>query len=154
VNYLTPGQEIGALENAANPQNWFHNSMHPNERGHRLLAEAAARWFERERPGPIAPSPESPAPPTVTVDDLSDVTCDDATGGLDYCEYEGWTWVAAQSLASIRRHLVLVLVAFTGIWLIVVRILLLWRRQDDERPDQVSQLRVPLSNEQSPLNAM
>lgn len=132
INYLAAGQEGGVFEDQLNPTNWLHNSMHPNDDGHALVAAAAADWFIREAPVAMpAPAPGGTGTP-LTIEGLigrtDDYCSDDPTvDEPSECNHKGYTWAAAQALESVRRHTVLALVGFVGIWLVVLRFLLLWR---------------------------
>ncbi|HEX9683532.1 MAG TPA: SGNH/GDSL hydrolase family protein [Acidimicrobiales bacterium] len=46
VNFLARNGVEGVFEQEINPRNWFHNSMHPNERGHETMAEVVETWLE------------------------------------------------------------------------------------------------------------
>ncbi len=48
VNFLAANGVNGLLEQQANPRNWLHNSMHPNESGHAAMAAVLRRWLEEE----------------------------------------------------------------------------------------------------------
>lgn len=47
VNFLDMNSVVGTLEQASNPLNWFHNSLHPNEHGHDLMRESLVQWLDR-----------------------------------------------------------------------------------------------------------
>src|SRR5262245_66583348 len=44
INGVSLNPQEGELSQIANPTNWLHNSMHPNEYGHRVIAAALAKW--------------------------------------------------------------------------------------------------------------
>lgn len=47
VNWLALGPTDGLPDQIVNPTTWVHNNMHPNERGHRLIAAALSSWLQR-----------------------------------------------------------------------------------------------------------
>ncbi len=49
LNFADFNPKGGSLWAAANPKNWMHNFVHPNEGGHQVLRAAALRWFAGER---------------------------------------------------------------------------------------------------------
>jgi hypothetical protein len=45
VNFIALNSIQGSLDQSIMPINWVHNSLHPNARGHKLMAAAIAEWW-------------------------------------------------------------------------------------------------------------
>jgi lysophospholipase L1-like esterase len=45
VNFIALNSIQGSLDQSILPVNWVHNSLHPNARGHKLMAQAIAQWW-------------------------------------------------------------------------------------------------------------
>ena len=45
VNFLAISDTEGLIDQLANPMGWLHNSLHPNERGHREMTKVLASWM-------------------------------------------------------------------------------------------------------------
>lgn len=45
VNYVGVNPIAGAVRDSANPRNWLHNSFHPNEVGHAIIAGLVRDWI-------------------------------------------------------------------------------------------------------------
>ncbi len=48
VNFLAANPVGGTVDDQVNPLNWTHNSMHPNARGHEVLANTIAAWLHKD----------------------------------------------------------------------------------------------------------
>lgn len=96
VNALTRVSVSGELEQQINPANWFHNSLHPNARGHASLAKTARAWLVDHRflpPGlPLAAAPQAVAPGA----DQSRADLQAAVGYPDPGRVDPLTWALAQ----------------------------------------------------------
>ncbi len=134
VNYVTLSQEAGALEEQTDVRNWLHNSMHPNPTGHELVADALATRLASSPEEVATTSTSTSADPHVVPDAVTLLgaevaVCTDGPDQPELCRVEGTEWVAAQFLASVRRHLAITLLAFSGISLATLGALLFWRRR-------------------------
>lgn len=123
VNFVAANGVDGLFEQQADPRNWFHNSMHPNERGHGRMTAVAREWIAAN---PDLPSradtatPPSVAPPTdvgdecVDADDLDDCAAMWTAGELArYLTFPGVLWVAL----------------VIGAWLVALAFIRWWRRE-------------------------
>jgi lysophospholipase L1-like esterase len=122
VNWLDLNPVGGSLAQTANPRNWLHNSLHPNEIGHATIAVALARWLEGVEPP--RPSPPTGPVPYVTADLPSE--CREPARGVDVdaCE-RAWMFRYA-SAALVGPSLVLL--ALVGCyWLVAVEVIGWWR---------------------------
>lgn len=66
VNFIDLNPVDGTIQQSLDPTNWFHNSLHPNARGHKRLAEVVSPQL------PLGPNP-APSPrdhPIVTLSEL------------------------------------------------------------------------------------
>ena len=61
LNFITLSPVPGSIEDTLAPVNWIHNSVHPNEIGHALLADAVREWLVVNDPR-VAPAPADPGP--------------------------------------------------------------------------------------------
>jgi lysophospholipase L1-like esterase len=60
VNFLAANPVNGVLLQQVSPANWFHNSLHPNARGHQVLCETLAEWIVTHQGVPaVAPAGQS-----------------------------------------------------------------------------------------------
>ncbi|HZN14679.1 MAG TPA: GDSL-type esterase/lipase family protein [Acidimicrobiales bacterium] len=50
VNFLAANPVVGLLGQQVSPTNWFHNSLHPNERGHAALFDSLRLWIQTSFP--------------------------------------------------------------------------------------------------------
>jgi lysophospholipase L1-like esterase len=57
LNFFDLHPKDGSLWAAINPKNWTHNFIHPNQRGHQVMAEAALRWLTTAPPDSETPDP-------------------------------------------------------------------------------------------------
>jgi lysophospholipase L1-like esterase len=115
-----------------NPQRWYHNSLHPNERGHAAMLVAFKNWLARN-PNPALPGPsltETQAGDNLTrLNTPTEATTAPAIkcniykdGKTESCENAGYRWATsevAKSLASGWWALIYLAVA-VGAWLIAV----------------------------------
>jgi lysophospholipase L1-like esterase len=46
VNFFDANGVNGTLEQTVSPINWFHNSLHPNARGHEMMRAALLEWLD------------------------------------------------------------------------------------------------------------
>ncbi len=130
LNFVSLHPQGGTVGDLLLPTNWTHNSLHPNEAGHRLMLEAAERWFEdhpvsKLRPAPV---PGEADPPVVLPDALGGGP---ATTPEEIAEVEairagaaivpsGWLVERAQDLAQ-RLALPIVLLLM-GSWMVLINV--------------------------------
>lgn len=140
ANLFAANSVTGTIEQSVNPTNWFHNSLHPNAFGHRLLRTAVLDWiaahpdFRTTPPG----APEMPAPtPGEMADEIEesgDAAAREGAGtrcrgdrgvALQDCT-EGW---ARQQLAlgAVPGGIALG-VTSAGAWLLSLAAIHWWRR--------------------------
>ena len=92
LNFIGLRSVGGIAEERFNPKNWYHNSLHPNERGHAAMLRTFEAWRAENRnladeapkhsdnPAPTGESPAAPYPQCDLVEDEQSTTtsCDDA----------------------------------------------------------------------------
>jgi GDSL-like Lipase/Acylhydrolase family len=127
VNFLASNSVDGLLEQEVNPSHWFHNSMHPNPTGHRLMARTVGTWM-RDNPDPSARTTVAPTP-----------ELDQSAGFGDECvgDPELEECAAAWSREQQGRFLlfpgsVVAVLAF-GSWLLSLPLIRWWRRTAEPR---------------------
>jgi hypothetical protein len=99
VNYIGVNPIAGAVRDRANPRNWLHNSFHPNEAGHAIIAAQVRDWIN-EHPDRESWTFEVPAEPYRPRPDLErvmrleagEVAEVEAATGNDGCPVSGGEW--------------------------------------------------------------
>ena len=101
INYVGLRSVGGILEQRLNPQNWYHNSLHPNERGHAAMFQVFQNWLEehpRAAPGQIIRTsviaPKDGGEPQAKPP-LCDLFTDDQSNTVN-CRDQGTTWAKGQ----------------------------------------------------------
>ncbi len=88
VNFIDLNPVDGTIPQTIDPTNWFHNSLHPNPRGHERLAEVVSAQL------PLGPNP-LPSPGDHTIVTLSELMADQPIASCDLgaeCQDpEAWT---------------------------------------------------------------
>lgn len=142
VNFLAMSSVGGLAEQTFNPQNWFRNSLHPNERGHRAMAETLERWFA-ERPDLVAPSdpPPSDEQDTERIRSIESIMGDPAfrhcgsDPTIPHCGAATLDWTRAQVVALGRRGVGPLLLTIAGLWIVWLWLIWWWRgRRATPRP--------------------
>ena len=133
VNFLAANSVRGTLEQSINPTNWFHNSLHPNERGHEVMRTVIAQWLD-DHPNlttnaPPTSVPAAPAPAG------AGTACDGNVGkDLERCTDR---WSRQQDGRFLLTKGLLLLVIGFGAWLLALVLIQLWRAvYPDEGPEQ------------------
>jgi len=134
VNFLAANPVAGLLQQQVSPTNWFHNSLHPNRRGHAVIAELLATWMHDhlgagEQPV-AAPAPDIPiaAPPRVT--DIMGARfrdCSQVTNGPVSCRSNTDLWVTAQIARAIWYGSVPAVAIVLGAWIASLRVIAIRR---------------------------
>jgi hypothetical protein len=124
VNFLALKSVNGLVDQAVNPANWWHNSLHPNERGHVVMAQTLEDWLlahpeAAPKPYPESdPDPFSIAPLTTIMDDPELQFCGQQGAQPDYCDRTGSSWVVTQVALLLRGVSLPALLLALGCWLI------------------------------------
>lgn len=136
LNILSLQSVPGDANDRFNPRHWYHNSLHPNERGHVALAAAFGSWLA-DHPSLTANLAAHPRGRAVALaetdpvlqEPIAETACDlyEATDAKPTCESAGFRWVSAQVSHALLEGpglpwgLVYLLVAL-GAWLLAVTV--------------------------------
>lgn len=140
INFIGLRSVGGIAEQRFNPANWYHNSLHPNERGHAAALQVFEQW-RAEHPDPARDAPATtaagatsteggtPQPPCDLVKDSQStaVRCVDAGAAWARGQLSDmflWNWWGLQ-----------VAVATLAAWLLAVALFGYWKPWWRERPD-------------------
>ncbi|MFN0026725.1 MAG: SGNH/GDSL hydrolase family protein [Acidimicrobiales bacterium] len=109
------------------PSNWTHNSFHPTETGHRLMANKLEQWLNAEIPTLTGTAPG----PTVTaakpaIDEVVDSGAgagdvpitSECPGGPEVCEDKVGRWMAATIADAFKGAFIPAAVLFAAGWVI------------------------------------
>jgi len=149
VNFFGLNAVDGLIEESVNPLNWFHNSLHPNARGHRVMSETLVRWLERHpdlKPQPdTAPDNGPPGTPTIEkiMGDPNFPYCGRPHSGLAHCEDSTGEWTLAQIVTFLQRGTAPLLMVVAGAWVLWLLYILWWRRSVHPSLERASTRRLP-----------
>jgi lysophospholipase L1-like esterase len=133
VNFLAANPVEGLMRDRIDPRNWFHNSLHPNARGHRAMAAVLADWIEAH--------PDLPATPPSAGDTSAASAADTRAGGdageggdagpgeLADASESTDRWALDQTLRLVRLAAAPTLLIAFGAWLLWVEIFRRGRRR-------------------------
>ena len=137
INFFGLNPVDGMVDQRVNPQNWIHNSLHPNQRGHEVMGDTLQAWLEA---GPPAngrkPTPGAPAPGERPADVRS---LDSVMGDRQVPQYEGpdaapedldeqvGPWMTAQAANLLRRSSIPLLLLVAGAWIMWLALIARWR---------------------------
>ena len=132
VNGVSLNPQQGELSQIANPTNWLHDSMHPNEYGHRVIEAALAKWLaapstrqalgaikQYHDPGPppaVGPPPACTSCPSYCTADLENTSA---------CESR-WARAQVGGVAS-SVSMLLLLLWLAASWLLACVVIGRWR---------------------------
>jgi lysophospholipase L1-like esterase len=135
VNFFGTNPVEGRLDENVNPRNWFHNSLHPNQRGHQAMGRTLTQWLA-QRPGVTAnrrdPRPsEEDGPPTIaSVEQIMNSSdfrhCGSSGSKPRYCGTVN-DWVVGQVAELLWRSLLPLGLVITGAWLLWLQLIRGWR---------------------------
>jgi len=146
LNFIGLRSVGGIAEERFNPKNWYHNSLHPNERGHAAMLRTFEAWRaeHRELADEAPKSADSPAPagkPSAETEPPCDLV-KDAQSTTTSCDHEATTWVKQQ----VRRTLlppgwwiVQIAAAAVAAWLLGVAIYGWWKPWWPPRPPEYAE---------------
>jgi hypothetical protein len=149
INFIGLRSVSGIAEQRFNPKNWYHNSLHPNERGHAAMLQVFEQW-RAVNPDPATDDPSTPAladggnPDTAgaatgaqtRTNPPCDLVEDDQSSTVQ-CEAAGTAWARGQLSDTILRHGwgVQIIVAALGAWLLGVALYGWWKPWWPPRPE-------------------
>ena len=153
LNFIGLRSVGGLSEQRFSPGSWYHNSLHPNERGHSALHEAFQRWLNRPRdpadgqevefgesgvvglaglatrtPNPFTAPADRPKPVGEVYTEDADECSSWAPGDDHECVKRSSTWAAQQTAQYVAwRAVPTAAGAAAGAWLVAVAAMG-WRR--------------------------
>ena len=134
VNFIGLNAVSGLPEQSLSPFNWFHNSLHPNERGHAAMADALEAWLN-EHPN-LAPRPEPSrdiGPPHIaSIEELMGNPgfphCGSPNSRLAHCTGSSTDWLLAQVATVLGRSVPALFLIVAGSWTLWLLVIWWWRR--------------------------
>jgi lysophospholipase L1-like esterase len=140
VNFFAANSVQGTLEQTISPINWFHNSLHPNVRGHELMRAALLQWLdtnpdlEVSAASSASTDTDGAVPPSTTGG--GDTTIGECQG-LAGAELESCTgtWRVQHIGSFLLTTGLLALLVATGAWLLALPIIRISREIFPPRPD-------------------
>jgi lysophospholipase L1-like esterase len=140
VNFLAMHAVSGLVEQSFNPQNWMHNSLHPNERGHQAMADVLQAWLT-SRPYPTVPADPPPnaeqhSEPIESIESLMhdpEFRHCGTDPSIPHCDLETLKWAQAQVIMLARRGIGALLLTIGGLWAIWIWLIWCWRNRRTER---------------------
>lgn len=112
LNFIAIHPQGGSVADLLQPTNWTHNSLHPNEAGHRLMRAAAERWFEDHPVDTLTP----PQALVLTEADLASTTTPKP-------QIVPSSWLAERAQDVARRLALPIALALAGAWLVLIVLL-------------------------------
>jgi GDSL-like Lipase/Acylhydrolase family len=139
VNFFAANPVSGLLEEAISPQNWFHNSLHPNPRGHPRLEEAIAEWVGTHQPlapraAPAEPEPYPVARVEAVMGDDAYAHCASPVRTSRHCRFDAEgvlntsRWTQSHGVDLLRRVVFPLLATLVGGFLLWIALIAFWRR--------------------------
>jgi lysophospholipase L1-like esterase len=130
VNFIGLRSVAGIAEQRFNPQNWYHNSLHPNARGHAAMLEVFEEWMAQNpklgttKPVPVEAKTSSDAN-EAPLCDLNPVK----KSGTPGCRDLGTKWALGQVSDKLLKDLWLIqfALAAVGAWLLGVAFYAWWK---------------------------
>ena len=122
VNSLAANPVEGVVRDQVNPLHWFHNSLHPNERGHAAMAEVLGRWIHDHPELPATPPSDSEVGAPASASDSPPAELRAATQDAD-------DWAVDQTVGLLWRLGIPVLLVATGAWALWIHVFWTLRRR-------------------------
>ncbi len=129
VNFIAISDTEGLIDQLANPFGWLHNSLHPNERGHRQMTPVLAGWME-SHPAPQGLSDEagSEVYDVATLQNImgtsfSGQTCGQPGFETERCALSDLDWTVTEVSRFLRGILAPAFVMVLGAWLVALALL-------------------------------
>lgn len=152
INFIGLRSVSGIAEQRFNPKNWYHNSLHPNERGHGAMLQVFEQW-RADNPNPATDDPNTTAPAdggdpdtaggasggqarTNPPCDLSVDLLEDDQSTTVQCHAAGKAWAKGKLRDTILRRGwgVQIIVAALAAWLLGVALYGWWKPWWPPRP--------------------
>jgi uncharacterized membrane protein HdeD (DUF308 family) len=150
VNFLGANPVEGHLDENVNPRNWFHNSLHPNARGHLVMRDALSQWLD-QRPDLTANrrdpggAQENGPPGTPSLEQMMGDPafrhCDSQRFRPAHCGGGVRHWLAGQAADLIWRSIGPLALIIAGSWVLWLQGIRAWRRRRAPRPGELRGVR-------------
>ena len=129
VNFVALSDTEGLIDQLANPMNWIHNSLHPNERGHDQMTQVLASWMEARRQ--VDALPDDPGSdlyqvrtlPQIMGNDFDADYCGKDGAQVDGCDLSSTGWALAETARFLLGILLPGALLLLGAWLIALAML-------------------------------
>jgi hypothetical protein len=139
VNFFAANPVSGLFEDVVSPQNWLHNSLHPNPRGHPKLEEAVAEWVHGHQPlapraAPLPLEPYAAARLEAVMGDDAYVHCASPVRRSRHCRFDAQgvldtsRWTRSQGVDLLRGVVGPLLATLVGGFLLWMAVIGFWRR--------------------------
>lgn len=115
MNFIGLHPTSGDLGDVINPRNWLHNSLHPNEVGHRAMADTVETWLAEPQPGVMDRLEEAPQPIALPCP-IGEGDDEDLP---EPCRQTTAEWQVTQVIDMLRRDLFPMALMAAGFWLLV-----------------------------------
>jgi lysophospholipase L1-like esterase len=154
INFIRLRSVGGIAEQRFNPKNWYHNSLHPNERGHAAMLQVFEQW-RADNPDPPRDGPSTTAPAdggdphsaggarggqttTNPPCDLGLFAREDGQSITVRCDAEATAWVKGRLRDTILHQLwgAQIIVAMLAAWLLGVALFGWWKPWWPPRPER------------------
>jgi hypothetical protein len=112
---------------------WFHNSLHPNERGHQVMQYALQAWLDAHRDVDARNEPrrEQGLTRIASMEDLMGPNfrhCGNPNSNLAHCNGTANDWAVAQGAEVVQHSVGPLLLFIAGAWVLWLVFLGWWRR--------------------------
>lgn len=137
VNFVALSDTEGLIDQLANPMNWIHNSLHPNERGHDQMTQVLASWMDSRRQ--VAALPDDPGSDLYQVRTLPQIMgenftadyCGKPDAEIDGCDLNSASWAMAETARFLLGIVLPGGLLLIGAWLVALAALRPARRPVD-----------------------
>jgi lysophospholipase L1-like esterase len=142
VNFISLRSVDGFVDQALNPAKWIHNSLHPNEAGHRAMAAVLESWLRAHRDLPVKPDPrDRPVPAPARLSDVmhgAHAYCGGPGAQPHYCSRDDVAWTLTKLTIGFGRAALPALLVVAGWWLLCLPVLARTRPRGSRLGDRIA----------------
>ena len=124
VNFIRVKSVSGVRDQMLEPNTWLHNSLHPNDTGHKAMAKVLAAWIRDHRNPSAKPDPRDTPDPFVpaTLDSLlgtdAGTYCRESSSEHPrYCDRDDASWALTKAAGVLLEATPALLLLLAGWWL-------------------------------------